>query len=77
MTDTYKPEWVPKNDDDKFACRVMCGVNGGLVANVCLQKFNTRLVQIGNVFAVARVRERVVHNYFPVGALAVDVSNKV
>ena len=29
MTDTYKPEWVPKNDDDKFACRVMYGVKGG------------------------------------------------
>ena len=29
MTKTYKPEWVPNNDDDKFACRVMCGVNGG------------------------------------------------
>jgi LAO/AO transport system kinase len=29
MTEIYKPEWAPKNDDDKFACRVMCGVNGG------------------------------------------------
>lgn len=29
MTETYKPEWVPKNDDDKFACRVMYGVKGG------------------------------------------------
>ena len=29
MTKTYKPEWVPEKDDDKFACRVMYGVKGG------------------------------------------------
>lgn len=29
MTDTYKPSWVPKEDDNKFACRVMRGVEGG------------------------------------------------
>jgi len=29
MTETYKPEWVPEKDDDKFACRVMYGVKGG------------------------------------------------
>ena len=29
MTEIYKPEWAPKDDDEKFACRVMCGVNGG------------------------------------------------
>lgn len=29
MTETYKPSWVPKEDDDKFACRVMRGVEGG------------------------------------------------
>lgn len=28
-TDTYKPSWVPQDDDDKFACRVMRGVEGG------------------------------------------------
>lgn len=26
MTDTYKPSWVPEKDDDKFACRVMKGI---------------------------------------------------
>lgn len=29
MTETYKPEWAPEKDDDKFACRVMRGVVGG------------------------------------------------
>lgn len=29
MTDTYKPEWVPEKDDDKFSSRVMYGVQGG------------------------------------------------
>ncbi len=29
MTDTYKPSWVPEKEDDKFACRVMRGVEGG------------------------------------------------
>ncbi len=29
MTDTYKPSWVPEEDDNKFACRVMRGVEGG------------------------------------------------
>ena len=29
MTETYKPSWRPKEDDDKFACRVMRGVEGG------------------------------------------------
>lgn len=29
MTDTYKPSWRPDNNDDKFACRVMRGVEGG------------------------------------------------
>ncbi|WP_293726679.1 methylmalonyl Co-A mutase-associated GTPase MeaB [uncultured Phascolarctobacterium sp.] len=29
MTKTYKPDWVPQQDDDKFACRVMYGVKGG------------------------------------------------
>lgn len=29
MTDTYKPSWVPEKDDEKFACRVMRGVEGG------------------------------------------------
>ena len=29
MTTTYKPDWVPEKDDDKFACRVMRGVKGG------------------------------------------------
>ena len=29
MADTYKPDWVPEKDDDKFACRVMYGVKGG------------------------------------------------
>ena len=28
-TETYKPSWVPQDDDDKFACRVMRGVEGG------------------------------------------------
>ncbi len=28
-TETYKPSWRPENDDDKFACRVMRGVEGG------------------------------------------------
>ena len=27
--DTYKPSWVPEEKDDKFACRVMRGVDGG------------------------------------------------
>lgn len=27
--DTYKPSWVPEEEDDKFACRVMRGVEGG------------------------------------------------
>lgn len=27
--ETYKPSWVPQDDDDKFACRVMRGVEGG------------------------------------------------
>ncbi len=27
--DTYKPSWVPEEDDDAFACRVMKGVKGG------------------------------------------------
>ncbi len=27
--DTYKPSWVPEQDDDAFACRVMKGVKGG------------------------------------------------
>ena len=31
MTDTYKPSWRPDNNDDKFACRVMRGVEGGHV----------------------------------------------
>ena len=29
MTDTYKPSWVPEEENDKFACRVMYGVTGG------------------------------------------------
>ena len=29
MTDTYKPSWVPEENDNKFACRVMRGVEGG------------------------------------------------
>lgn len=29
MTETYKPSWRPEKDDDKFACRVMRGVEGG------------------------------------------------
>lgn len=29
MADMYKPEWAPKQGDAKFACRVMCGVDGG------------------------------------------------
>lgn len=29
MTETYKPSWRPDKDDDKFACRVMRGVEGG------------------------------------------------
>lgn len=29
MTETYKPSWVPEEDDAKFACRVMRGVEGG------------------------------------------------
>lgn len=29
MTDTYKPSWVPEENDNKFACRVMRGVAGG------------------------------------------------
>lgn len=29
MTDTYKPSWRPNENDDKFACRVMRGVEGG------------------------------------------------
>ena len=29
MTDTYKPSWRPDNNNDKFACRVMRGVEGG------------------------------------------------
>lgn len=29
MTDTYKPSWVPEEEDEKFACRVMRGVEGG------------------------------------------------
>lgn len=28
-TDTYKPDWAPKNSDDGFACNVMRGVVGG------------------------------------------------
>lgn len=27
--DTYNPSWVPEEKDDKFACRVMRGVDGG------------------------------------------------
>ena len=29
MSDTYKPEWAPEKDNEKFACRVMFGVKGG------------------------------------------------
>lgn len=29
MTETYKPDWVPTEDDKQFACRVMRGVDGG------------------------------------------------
>ncbi|HIU64693.1 MAG TPA: methylmalonyl Co-A mutase-associated GTPase MeaB [Candidatus Avacidaminococcus intestinavium] len=29
MSDTYKPEWAPEKDSDKFASRVMFGVKGG------------------------------------------------
>ena len=29
MSDTYKPSWVPEEENDKFACRVMYGVTGG------------------------------------------------
>lgn len=29
MVDTYNPSWRPDKDDDKFACKVMRGVEGG------------------------------------------------
>lgn len=33
MTERYKPSWVPEADDDKFACRVMRGVNDSPLRN--------------------------------------------
>lgn len=33
MTERYKPSWVPEADDDKFACRVMRGINDSPLRN--------------------------------------------
>lgn len=33
MTETYKPSWVPEEKDDKFACRVMVGVDKKEIVN--------------------------------------------
>ena len=28
-TKTYRPDWAPQEEDARFACRVMSGVDGG------------------------------------------------
>ena len=58
MTEIYKPEWAPKNDDDKFACRVMCGVNGGHDGMP-----NSRTEPIQNTAPVIKRRKLTVEDY--------------